>query len=350
MGELRTVSWKGGAVVLIDQRLLPHKLRYIECKSHVEVAEAIRNMSVRGAPAIGVAAAYALALAAMAARGRGKEEQLRALREAAETLRSTRPTAVNLFWAIERILRRAESALASDNDIAEEVLGEADRMAEDDVSVNRRIGIHGSALIRDGARVMTYCNAGALATVSYGTALGVIRAAVEQGKRISVIVPETRPKLQGARLTAYELEHEGIDYRVISDNMAPFLISRGEVDCVITGTDRVIARTGHIVNKIGTLGLALAAGHYGVPFYVAAPLSSFDFEHEAREVVIEERPEDEVLYIGGKRIAPRGARAINYAFDITPPELVTRVITEHGAFRPSELLSLKRYYELYQEY
>ena len=344
--ELRTVYWKNGEVIMIDQRLLPHRLKLLRCRNYRQVATAIKNMAIRGAPAIGVAAAYGLALAAHASRRLDAKKKLEKLQIAADELRATRPTAINLFWAIERVMSRAEAAASSNIDIASAVLEEAERMAEEDVETNRRIGRNGAELLPDKATVMTYCNAGALATVAYGTALGVVRAAVEQGKAIRVIVPETRPKLQGARLTAYELRHEGIEYRVISDSMAPFLISRGMVDCVIVGADRVIARTGHVVNKIGTLGLALAAKHFGVPFYVAAPLSSFDFARTIDEVKIEERSEDEVLLVEGVRIAPRGSRALNYAFDITPPELVSLVITEHGVYKPTELQQLGRYYKL----
>lgn len=341
MKELRTLYWHSGSLFLIDQKALPQKLRYVRCRSYLDVARAITNMTVRGAPAIGVAAAYGLALAAKAAARRNKNEVINTLRRAAEVLGKTRPTAVNLYWAIARVMRVAEEAWMKNDDVARVVLEEAEKIASEDVEINRRIGQNGAALLPDKGVVMTYCNAGALATAGYGTALGVIKSAVEMGKKISVIVPETRPKLQGARLTAYELEAAGIEYRIISDNMAAFIMSRGMIDCVVVGADRILAKTGHVTNKIGTLGLAISANFYKIPFYVAAPLSTMDFEKTPDEIVIEERSQDEVLYFAGRRIAPRRARAINYAFDITPPELVTRIITEEGIHLPNELMRLK---------
>lgn len=341
MRELRTLYWKGSKLYILDQRALPHRVRYVVASDYREVARAIKDMTVRGAPAIGVAAAYGLALAARGTKRLSPQRALERLQRAAEVLRSTRPTAVNLFWAIDRVMGRAERAAANGESIADAVLDEAHRMAEEDVEVNRAIGRNGAQLVRDGARVMTYCNAGALATVGYGTALGVIRAAVEQGKRVFVYVPETRPKLQGARLTSFELKAAGIEHRVIADNTAPFLMSRGEVDLVVVGADRVLATSGHVINKIGTLSLALAANYFGVPFYVAAPVSTIDFVRSLQQVKIEERDEREVLEVSGKRIAPRGVRAINYAFDVTPPELVKGIVTERGIFRPDELMALR---------
>ncbi|MDW8042481.1 MAG: S-methyl-5-thioribose-1-phosphate isomerase [Nitrososphaerota archaeon] len=341
MRELRTLYWKGSKVYFLDQRALPHRLRYVVAADYRQVARAIKDMTVRGAPAIGVAAAYGLALTAVKSRKLDPQRALERLQRAADVLRSTRPTAVNLFWAIDRVLSRAERAVTNGEDLADAVLEEAHRMAEEDVEVNRAIGRNGAQLVRDGARVMTYCNAGALATVGYGTALGVIRAAVEQGKRVFVYVPETRPKLQGARLTSFELKSAGIEHRVISDNTAPFLMSRGEVDLVVVGADRILATSGHVINKIGTLSLALAANYFGVPFYVAAPVSTIDFVRSLQQVKIEERDEREVLEVSGKRIAPRGVRAINYAFDVTPPELVKGIVTERGIFRPDELMALR---------
>jgi methylthioribose-1-phosphate isomerase len=339
--ELRTLYWKGSRLYLIDQKALPHRLRYVALSDYRQVAKAIKDMTVRGAPAIGVVAAYGLALAALSAKGKDPQKVLERLQKAADVLRSTRPTAVNLFWAIERVMARAEAAARNGEDIAGAVLEEAHAIAEEDVKVNRAIGMHGAQLIKDGARVMTYCNAGALATVSYGTALGVIRAAVEQGKRVFVYVPETRPKLQGARLTSFELKTEGIEHKVIPDNTAAFLMSKGEVDLVVVGADRILASSGHVINKIGTLSLAIAANHFNVPFYVAAPISTIDFRRTLSEVRIEERDEREVLEVMGRRIAPKGARAINYAFDVTPPNLVKGIITEKGIFAPTELYRLQ---------
>jgi len=340
--ELRTLYWKNGSLYLLDQRLLPHRERYIRCRGYREVARAIRSMVVRGAPAIGVAAAYGVVLACKP-RGRGDAGLERRIMEAAETIKSTRPTAVNLFWAVDRMVRLAKEALERGEDVYETLLREANRMAEADIEANRRIGEYGKGLIPDGSTVMTYCNAGGLATVGYGTALGVIRAAHESGKSIFVLVPETRPKLQGARLTAYELRKLGIPYKIITDNMAAMVMSRGLVSCIVVGADRVLARTGHVINKIGTLGLAIAARYFGIPLYVAAPLSSFDFDKRPEEVKIEERDTNEVLTFAGKIIAPRGSDAMNLAFDITPPELVSAVITEYGVYEPGGLMLLEKY-------
>ena len=339
--EFRTIRWKRDTVIMVDQRLLPLKFRYLRLRTYREVAKAIKEMAVRGAPAIGVAAAMGLALAAKRCRTRDRERMLKRLREAAEVLRATRPTAVNLFWAIERVLRVAESCNSAE-EIRGRVLEEALRMAEEDIEVNKKIGEYGATLIEDGDTVLTHCNAGALATVGYGTALGVIRSAVKQGKRIQVYSSETRPRLQGARLTVWELMRDGIPVKLITDNTAAFLMQRGEIKKIIVGADRVLAKTGHVINKIGTLSHALAGKRYGVPLIVAAPSSSIDFEHTPDEVVIEERDEREVLYVGKTRIAPRGAEAINLAFDITPPDLVSYIVTERGIYKPSELLNLSR--------
>lgn len=306
------------------------------------MARAIKEMVVRGAPAIGVTAAYGMALAAKPLRRRSGSADLQ-LRAAAETLKSTRPTAVNLFWAVDYMLNIADNALRRGEDVYRVLVIEAERLADQDIETNKRIGENGAGLIPDGARMMTYCNAGGLATVGYGTAVGVIRAAYEGGKKVSVIVPETRPKLQGARLTAYELKKLGIPYRIVTDNMAAMLMSRSEIDCIVVGADRVLAKTGHVINKIGTLSLAIAAKYFGIPFYVAAPLTSFDFQRRAEEVKIEERDAEEVLTFAGKTIAPSGSEAVNLAFDITPPDLVSAIITEHGVYEPGGLMTLERF-------
>ncbi len=339
MRELRTLYWRNGSLYLLDQRLLPWRERYVRCTSYKQVARAIKEMVVRGAPAIGVATLYGMVLAAKGTKARRSER----LREAAETLKSTRPTAVNLFWAVDHMLGVAENAMRAKKDVFKALLEEADRLAEQDIETNKKIGENGAGLIPDGSVVMTYCNAGGLATVGYGTAVGVIRAAHESGKKISVIVPETRPKLQGARLTAFELSKLGIPYKIITDNMAAMLMSRGDVSCIVVGADRVLAKTGHVINKIGTLSLAISAKFFGVPFYVAAPLTSFDFKRGPEEVKIEERSIEEVLNFAGKIIAPRGSDAINLAFDITPPALVSAIITEHGVYEPDGLMTLERY-------
>ncbi|MEM2519993.1 MAG: S-methyl-5-thioribose-1-phosphate isomerase, partial [Nitrososphaerota archaeon] len=315
--ELRTIWWDRGSVIIIDQRLLPHKLKYLRLKSYVEVAKAIKNMVIRGAPAIGVAAAMGLALAVVNLKTNNREILMNRLEKAADTIRSTRPTAVNLFWAIDRVMEVARET-SSVEELKKKVLEEALKMAEEDIEVNKMIGEHGSKLIEDGDRILTHCNAGALATVGYGTALGIIRTAYRQGKKITVYASETRPRLQGAKLTVWELLREHIPVKLITDNMAAFLMQRGEISKVIVGADRIIAKTGHVINKIGTLSHAIAAKYYGVPFIVAAPVSSIDFKNVLEEVVIEERDVREVLYIDNVRIAPKGVEAINPAFDITP--------------------------------
>jgi len=324
---------------MIDQRLLPHKLRYLRLKTVKQVAKAIKDMAIRGAPAIGVAAAMGLALTVYHTRTKNREKLMEKLRQSYEILRSTRPTAVNLFWALDRVMKVAESA-ADVEELRRRVVEEALRIAEEDVEINRRIGENGAKLIEDGDKILTHCNAGALATAGYGTALGVIRSAFAQGKRIMVYACETRPKLQGARLTVWELMRDGIPVKLITDNMAAFLMQRGEVDKVIVGADRILAKTGHVINKIGTLSHAIAAKYHNIPFLVAAPFSTIDFKSSLEEVVIEERDPREVLYVGETRIAPKGVEVWNPAFDITPPELVTYIITEKGVYKPEELREL----------
>jgi len=340
--ELRTVFWKGTQVKLIDQRKLPSKLVYISCRNYREVAAAIKNMTVRGAPAIGVAAAMGMALAAKSSKGKSMEKLMSELEKAKNVLASTRPTAINLYWALERIMKVArEAAKSGDTEkVILSVLKEAKKMADEDVETNKAIGKHGSTLIKDGDTILTHCNAGSLATVGYGTALGVIRAAFEEGKSISVIATETRPKLQGARLTAFELKMMGIPFKLITDGMVGYVMQQGLVNKVVVGADRILARSGHVVNKIGTLTIAIVAKHFGIPFYVAAPTSTIDFESKPEDVVIEFRDENEVHYIGRARITPKGVRAINPAFDMTPPELITAVITEKGIYEPSRLMEL----------
>ena len=296
-------------------------------------------MKVRGAPLIGVVAAFGLALAALRSDATRVEDFLSDMEEAAGLLRSTRPTAVNLFWAIDRVLRavrKAAERTASVEELRHVAVEEALRIAEEDVKLNRRIGKHGEKLVPDGATVLTHCNAGALATAGYGTALGVIRAAVEAGKKVKVIATETRPLLQGARLTAYELLRDGIPVTLITDNMVGFVMSKGMVDLVVVGADRIV-RDG-VFNKIGTYTIAVLAKEHGVPFYVAAPSSTLDLSRTSREVIIEERSPEEVTHIGTVRIAPEGVGVLNPAFDFTPMRYVTAIITEDGVFRPEELL------------
>lgn len=344
---MRSVEWYAGKVRLIDQRLLPAEFRYVECNDHREVAEAIRMMAVRGAPAIGAAAAFAMALAAFRwwqVGGRG--DPLAYLRAAGDELRATRPTAVNLSWAVDRLLRRAEremaAGLSSASGLAEALLAEAQAIADEDVQVNRRLGEHGATLIRDGDTVLHHCNTGALATVDYGTALGVIRTAHERGKRIHVLVDETRPQLQGARLTAWELQQLNIPYTLIVDGAAGHYMRTGQVAMVLVGADRVAAN-GDFANKIGTYPLAVVAQANGIPFYCCAPTSSIDLSISSGESIpIEERAPDEVLGLNyrGAPIAPTGARAANPAFDITPYRYVTGIVTENGIAYPPFTLSL----------
>lgn len=325
---LRTVTWRDNAVELIDQTVLPARFTRVRCTNAAQIAGAIKTMVVRGAPAIGVAAAMGVALAAVNSKAATKGEMAKDLESAAALLRSTRPTAVNLFWGVDRILAKAGSA-ASVAEAKDLVVAEAKRMEEEDIEVNRRLGKVGAELIEDGDTVLTQCNAGALATVGYGTALGVVRAAKEEGKFVKVLVPETRPALQGSRLTAYELATDGIDCVVIADTAVGYMISAGRVDKVIVGADR-ITRDGFVFNKIGTYQEAVLARRHRIPFYPAAPRSTFDLKHTHDEVVIEERGYDEVVKIRGRRIAPRGVPVSNPAFDVTPPDLVTAIISDMG--------------------
>ncbi len=330
---LPTVGFDDGAVVLIDQRRLPGEEVYLRCADPSQVAKAIKDMAIRGAPAIGVAAAFGIALAARRSEAEG--EALRPAVEAAcSELRTTRPTAVNLFWAIDRMRRRLgellpEGAAA----VREGLLAEALAIDAEDVAACRRMGDLGAALLPSGARVLTHCNAGALATAGYGTALGVIRSAARDGKIREVLADETRPYLQGARLTAWELLREGIPTTVIADSMAGHLMAQGRVDAVIVGADR-IAANGDVANKIGTYPLAVLAREHGLPFYVAAPVSTFDLQTRSGDLIpIEERAPEEVTHHGGRRLVPEGAGVRNPAFDVTPQRLVSAIVCERGVAR-----------------
>jgi len=325
---MRTVTWDDGAVRMIDQTALPTKLSFVRYSHPVEVADAIRSMVVRGAPAIGVAAAMGLALSAARSKAAKLPDFMRELDACAAMLKATRPTAVNLFWGIDRIMRTAGSA-SSVREARDAVIAEVRKMEDEDVETNRRLGKNGADLIRDGDTVLTQCNAGALATVGYGTALGVVRAAVEQGKLVKVLVPETRPALQGARLTAFELARDRIPCTLISDTAVGHMLSLGRVDLAIVGADR-ITKDGFVFNKIGTYQEAVLARRHEVPFYPAAPHSTFDLGRTHERVVIEERAADEVVRVRGKRIAPKGVPVANPAFDMTPPELVTAMVTDRG--------------------
>jgi len=335
---MRTIAWRNGVVVTIDQTVLPVKEEWIELRSCREVASAIKEMKMRGAPLIGVAAAFGMALRAYHSKAETKEEFIRELEECAEILRKTRPTAVNLFWAIDRIMSKARENRGSLEDLKRSVISEAIAMADEDVETNRRIGKNGAGLLSNGDTVLTHCNAGSLATVDYGTALAVIRAAWEEGKRIRVVADETRPKLQGARLTAYELMRDGIPVTLITDSMVGYVMSKGLIDKVIVGADRIV-RDG-VANKIGTYTVAVLAKEHKIPFYVAAPTSTFDLSKTSEEVIIEERSPDEVTQIGSVRIAPEGVEVMNPAFDITPIKYVDAIICEKGVLTRKEFLRL----------
>ena len=328
VGKLEPVRWRNGALESIDSTVLPSRLVYVRMRSVEQVCRAIQSMKVRGAPLIGVVGAYGLVLAARKLRTKNRNQASRELRKSADLLIQTRPTGVNLRWAVERVYK-ASSRARSVEELEGELRREADSILREELEAARRIGSYGAPLIDDDDTVLTHCNAGTLATAGYGTALAVVRAAVEQGKRVSVIATETRPLLQGSRLTAFELSREKIPVKIICDSAAAQLMARGVVDKVVVGADRILL-TGHVTNKIGTLPIALAAKFYGVPFYVAAPVSTVDLETDHSQVVIEERDPDEVLYIGRRRLAPRNVGALNPAFDITPPDLVTGIVTDRG--------------------
>jgi methylthioribose-1-phosphate isomerase len=335
---VKTIEWRADRVYMIDQRLLPAREVIRAYDDYRGVAQAIRTMVIRGAPAIGVAAAMGIALGL---KGFSREQARRRFSRVAEVLKATRPTAVNLAWAIERMRGVLEANLTLDAlQLFRRMRREAIAIAQEDIAANRAMGQYGAALINSPATVLTHCNAGALATAGYGTALGVIRAAREQGKKIAVYADETRPFLQGARLTAWELHKERIPVTVIADNMAGSLLRSGEVHCVIVGTDR-IASNGDVANKIGTYPLAVMAKRHGVPFYVAAPLSSIDFTcRDGSQIPIEQRSPRELTEFAGRPITPRGISIYNPAFDVTPAELVTAIITERGIARPPYKKSL----------
>jgi len=339
---LPTVAFEDEAVVMIDQRRLPDEEVYVRAKSHAEVAEAIRTMVIRGAPAIGVAAAFGVALAARRSKGKGPD-LVADVERAAVDLAATRPTAVNLFWAIERMRCRLRAeAPAGDAAIRDGLLSEAAAIEQEDLESCHRMGDLGAMLLPVGARVLTHCNAGALATAGYGTALGVIRSAARLGRLRGVVADETRPYLQGARLTAWELMREGIPVTLIADNVAGHLMATGEIDAVVVGSDR-IARNGDVANKVGTYSVAVLAKENGIPFYVAAPVSTFDLATATgASIPIEERSADEVTHHGGRRLAPVGVAVRNPAFDVTPARYVSAIVCERGVARPPYEESLAR--------
>jgi methylthioribose-1-phosphate isomerase len=340
---IKTLEWKKGRLYLLDQTRLPHQETYLACSTYQEVARAIRDMVVRGAPAIGVAAAFGMLLGARHSKARTPADLERHMSQVARALISTRPTAVNLVWAVERMRAKLIKNLTRGKQALLRALeGEAGKILEEDLKANREMGRQGQILVPDGVSVLTHCNAGALATAGYGTALGVIRAAREAGKRVHVYVDETRPFLQGARLTAWELMKDRIPFTLITDNMAGWLMAQGRVQLVITGADR-IAANGDVANKIGTYSLALLCRAHRIPFYVAAPLSTIDLSTEKGEKIpIEQRAAAEVTTLQGKRLAPDAAKAYNPAFDVTPHRFISAIITERGIVQKPYRSNLKK--------
>jgi methylthioribose-1-phosphate isomerase len=346
---LPTIAREADAVVMIDQRKLPAEEVYVRCKTAPEVARAIKTMVIRGAPAIGVAAAMGIALGMRRSKATGTQRFAAEFHKICELMASTRPTAVNLFWAIER-MRRAFAAGAQAGESVEQIKDRLDREStaihDEDVASCRAMGAFGAEVVPADARILTHCNAGALATAGYGTALGVIRGAVEKGKHVVVFADETRPFFQGARLTAWELVRDGIQTTVIADNMSAALMQQGKVDLVVVGADR-IAANGDTANKIGTYGVAVLAREHNIPFYVAAPLSTIDLNTpDGDGIPIEERNAREVTHVGGSQLTPEGALIWNPAFDVTPHRFITGIITERGIFRPPYAESLRRAFEV----
>ena len=342
---LPTIDWQGDVIVMVDQRKLPGQEIYVRCTTAPEVARAIRTMVIRGAPAIGVATAMGIALGMKRSTAKGTRQFAVEFQKICDLMAGTRPTAVNLFWAIDRMKRvfaEGAQAGASPEELAAALEREARRIHDEDVASCRTLGGFGAAVVPDGARVLTHCNAGALATAGYGSALGVVRAAVEQGKRVAVIADETRPFLQGARLTAWELIRDGIETTVITESMAGPLMRAGDIDLVVVGADR-IAANGDTANKIGTYTVAVLAHEHKIPFYVAAPVSTIDLATpDGERIPIEERHEREVTHIGSSRLTPEGAQIRNLAFDVTPYRYITGIITEKGIFGPPYAESLAR--------
>ena len=342
---LPTIAWEGDTIVMVDQRKLPATETYVHCKTVNEVAKAITTMVIRGAPAIGVCAAMGLALGAMKSKATGTKQFTTEFQRNCDQLAATRPTAVNLFWAIEKMKRAfSEGALAGESveQLTTRLRTEADRIHDEDVASCRAIGMHGATLVPAEANILTHCNAGALATAGYGTALGVIRGAVEAGRKVRVLADETRPFLQGARLTAWELVKDGIDTTVITDNMAGAIMRGGDIDLVVVGADR-IAANGDVANQIGTYTVAVLAKEHGIPFYVAAPWSTIDLATpDGSKIPIEERNPREVTHVGSNQLAPAGAHIRNPAFDVTPNKFITAIITERGVFKPPFIETLAK--------
>ncbi|HXV38361.1 MAG TPA: S-methyl-5-thioribose-1-phosphate isomerase [Nitrosopumilaceae archaeon] len=341
--SLRTVEWKNNTVVMIDQTKLPNKLVFVKYTDYKDVANAIKTLVVRGAPAIGVSGAFGLALATLQSKAKTRKKLLEDLEKARKILFETRPTAINLAWGLDKIMKVANK-FNDVSEIKESIIRTAKKMAEEDIETNMKMGKHGAALFENNDTIMTHCNAGALATVGYGTALGVIRATKESGKKIKVIATETRPVMQGSRLTAFELKHDGIDVSLIPDTAVGYAMLKGLVNKVIVGADRIL-RTGHVYNKIGTYQVAMMAKQHKIPFYVAAPLSTFDLKSNPEDVIIEQRKATEVTQIGDKKTAPDNIGVINPSFDMTPPELITGIITEAGVVKQPFEESIKKLFK-----
>ncbi|MDC0202175.1 S-methyl-5-thioribose-1-phosphate isomerase [Candidatus Nitrosopelagicus sp.] len=340
---LKTIEWKDNSVVMIDQTKLPNILEYATYTDFNQVADAIRTLVIRGAPAIGVSGAFGLALASLQSDAANKDELISYMENAKKILFETRPTAVNLGWGLNKIMEVANNGNTVD-EIRKNVIDYAKKMADNDVKINMAMGKNGSELFDNDDTIMTHCNAGALATVGYGTALGVIRATKDSGKNVKVIATETRPIQQGSRLTAFELKHDGIDVSLIPDTAVGYSMANGLVDKIIVGADRIL-RTGHVYNKIGTYQVATMANQHKIPFYVAAPLSTFDMKSNPEDVIIEQRKGSEVTGIGDKKTAPDGIDVINPAFDMTPPELIDGIITEKGIAKAPFEESIKKLFQ-----
>ncbi len=328
---------------MIDQTKLPNELVFVTLTDYNQVADAIKTLVIRGAPAIGISGAFGLALAALNSKANSKDELINELKHAKKILFETRPTAVNLKWGLEKIMS-VTKYFESVDEIKKSIIETAKQMADDDIKINMAIGKHGSILFNDNDTIMTHCNAGALATVGYGTALGVIRATRDSGKNIKVIATETRPVQQGSRLTAFELKHDGIDVTIIPDTAVGYTMANGLVNKIVVGADRIL-RTGHVFNKIGTYQVAAIAKQHDIPFYVAAPLSTFDLESDPKDVTIEQRDPSEVTRVGDKNTAPDGVNVINPAFDMTPPELISGIITEKSIVKAPFEDSIKKLFE-----
>lgn len=345
--KIKTIEWVNNVSRMVDQTLIPYEYKMVDIKTANEMFDAIRTMIVRGAPAIGIAGAHGVALAAMeiAAKTNDKEEFIEKLKQYAEYLKSSRPTAVNLMWAVDQQFELAKNSEKTVDETVKMLIENGIRLENEDIEINKKIGDNGAKLVKKGATILTHCNAGALATVGYGTALGVVRSAFAKDNTIQVFADETRPRQQGARITTFELKMDGIPVTLITDGMCSYFMSKGMIDMVVVGADR-IAANGDTANKIGTYTVAIAAKYHNVPFYIAAPLSTIDTSIESgTQIPIEERSKEEVTHINGKTICAEGVNVINPGFDVTPHELITGIITEKGVLYPDFTESIKKAFE-----